>query len=90
MHAAAGDDQRRFGADQCGRSIGKLRRIRRRAAHPPAMRSEKVFGIIRVLTDPTDCGPVTLALPQDVQTEAYDPISVVALPHFRLFLNQLR
>src|SRR5216683_2342865 len=27
---------------------------------------------IRVLTDPADCGPVTLALPQDVQTEAYD------------------
>jgi len=31
---------------------------------------------LRVLTDPADCGPVTLALPQDVQTEAYDfPIS---------------
>jgi 3D-(3,5/4)-trihydroxycyclohexane-1,2-dione acylhydrolase (decyclizing) len=27
---------------------------------------------LRVLTDPADCGPVTLALPQDVQTEAYD------------------
>jgi 3D-(3,5/4)-trihydroxycyclohexane-1,2-dione acylhydrolase (decyclizing) len=27
---------------------------------------------LRVLLDPTDCGPVTLALPQDVQTEAYD------------------
>jgi 3D-(3,5/4)-trihydroxycyclohexane-1,2-dione acylhydrolase (decyclizing) len=26
---------------------------------------------LRVLTDPADCGPVTLALPQDVQTEAY-------------------
>jgi 3D-(3,5/4)-trihydroxycyclohexane-1,2-dione acylhydrolase (decyclizing) len=25
-----------------------------------------------VLTDPVDCGPVTLALPQDVQTEAWD------------------
>ena len=25
-----------------------------------------------VLTDPADCGPVTLALPQDVQTVAYD------------------
>ncbi|MDA0707369.1 MAG: 3D-(3,5/4)-trihydroxycyclohexane-1,2-dione acylhydrolase (decyclizing) [Proteobacteria bacterium] len=25
-----------------------------------------------VLTDPVDCGPVTLALPQDVQAEAYD------------------
>lgn len=27
---------------------------------------------MQVLTDPVDCGPVTLALPQDVQTEAYD------------------
>jgi 3D-(3,5/4)-trihydroxycyclohexane-1,2-dione acylhydrolase (decyclizing) len=28
--------------------------------------------VARVLTDPADCGPVTLALPQDVQAEAYD------------------
>ena len=27
---------------------------------------------LRVLTDPAECGPVTLAFPQDVQTEAYD------------------
>jgi 3D-(3,5/4)-trihydroxycyclohexane-1,2-dione acylhydrolase (decyclizing) len=27
---------------------------------------------VSVLTDAADCGPVTLALPQDVQTEAYD------------------
>src|ERR1700732_791955 len=27
---------------------------------------------MRVLTDPAECGPVTLALPQDVQVEAYD------------------
>jgi 3D-(3,5/4)-trihydroxycyclohexane-1,2-dione acylhydrolase (decyclizing) len=27
---------------------------------------------ISVLTDPADCGPVTLALPQDVQAEAFD------------------
>ena len=27
---------------------------------------------IAVLTDPVQCGPVTLALPQDVQAEAYD------------------
>jgi 3D-(3,5/4)-trihydroxycyclohexane-1,2-dione acylhydrolase (decyclizing) len=27
---------------------------------------------LQVLTDPADCGPVTLALCQDVQTEAYD------------------
>lgn len=26
---------------------------------------------VRVLTDPAECGPVTLALPQDVQTETY-------------------
>jgi 3D-(3,5/4)-trihydroxycyclohexane-1,2-dione acylhydrolase (decyclizing) len=28
--------------------------------------------VTRVLTDPADCGPVTLALPQDVQAEAFD------------------
>jgi len=28
--------------------------------------------MMRVLTSPTDCGAVTLSLPQDVQTEAYD------------------
>jgi 3D-(3,5/4)-trihydroxycyclohexane-1,2-dione acylhydrolase (decyclizing) len=28
--------------------------------------------VVRVLTDPSDCGPVTLALPQDVQAEAFD------------------
>jgi len=28
--------------------------------------------VARVLTDPGDCGPVTLALPQDVQAEEYD------------------
>lgn len=28
--------------------------------------------VARVLTDPADCGPVTLALPQDVQAELYD------------------
>ncbi len=27
---------------------------------------------MRILTDPADCGPVTLCLPQDVQTEAHD------------------
>jgi len=27
---------------------------------------------MRVLTDPAECGPVTLALPQDVQAEAFD------------------
>src|SRR6185295_17000188 len=28
--------------------------------------------VARVLTDPADAGPVTLALPQDVQAETYD------------------
>jgi 3D-(3,5/4)-trihydroxycyclohexane-1,2-dione acylhydrolase (decyclizing) len=28
--------------------------------------------VARVLTDPADCGPVTLALPQDVQVEEFD------------------
>ncbi len=28
--------------------------------------------VARVLTDPADCGPVTLALPQDVQVETFD------------------
>ena len=27
---------------------------------------------MQVLTDPAECGPVTLALCQDVQAEAYD------------------
>ena len=31
---------------------------------------------LRVMLDPADCGPATLALPQDVQTHAYDyPVS---------------
>jgi 3D-(3,5/4)-trihydroxycyclohexane-1,2-dione acylhydrolase (decyclizing) len=36
---------------------------------------------LRVLTDPADCGPVTLALPQDVQTEAYDYPEDFFAPH---------
>jgi 3D-(3,5/4)-trihydroxycyclohexane-1,2-dione acylhydrolase (decyclizing) len=39
-------------------------------------RPEQLFvslpAALRVLLDPADCGPVTLALPQDVQTEACD------------------
>ncbi|KAA2260150.1 3D-(3,5/4)-trihydroxycyclohexane-1,2-dione acylhydrolase (decyclizing) [Solihabitans fulvus] len=39
-------------------------------------RPEQLIGtlpqVARVLTDPADCGPVTLALPQDAQAEAYD------------------
>ena len=36
---------------------------------------------LRVLTDPADCGPVTLALPQDVQTAAYDYPEAFFAPH---------
>src|SRR5246500_1867753 len=36
---------------------------------------------LRVLTDPANCGPVTLALPQDVQTEAYDYHESFFAPH---------
>src|SRR5246500_3830712 len=36
---------------------------------------------LRVLTDPADCGPVTLALPQDVQAEAYDYHESFFAPH---------
>jgi 3D-(3,5/4)-trihydroxycyclohexane-1,2-dione acylhydrolase (decyclizing) len=36
---------------------------------------------LRLLTDPADCGPVTLALPQDVQTEAYDYPEAFFAPH---------
>ena len=37
---------------------------------------------LRVLTDAADCGPVTLALPQDVQAEAYDyPETFFAVRH---------
>jgi 3D-(3,5/4)-trihydroxycyclohexane-1,2-dione acylhydrolase (decyclizing) len=35
--------------------------------------------VVRVLTDPADCGPVVLALPQDVQVEEYDfPVAMFA------------
>jgi 3D-(3,5/4)-trihydroxycyclohexane-1,2-dione acylhydrolase (decyclizing) len=39
---------------------------RPRADHPGAARA------MQVLTDPAECGPVTLSLCQDVQAEAYD------------------
>ena len=38
-----------------------------RSSCPPAL-----LGAMRVLTDPAETGAVTLALPQDVQAEAYD------------------
>jgi 3D-(3,5/4)-trihydroxycyclohexane-1,2-dione acylhydrolase (decyclizing) len=41
---------------------------------------------LRVLLDPADCGPVTLALPQDVQTEAFD----YPLEFFRRRVHRIR
>src|ERR687889_472106 len=46
-------------------------------------RPEQLIGtlpqVARVLTDPADTGPVTLALPQDVQAEEFDfPVSMFA------------
>ncbi|MFH1812309.1 MAG: 3D-(3,5/4)-trihydroxycyclohexane-1,2-dione acylhydrolase (decyclizing) [Pseudomonadota bacterium] len=41
---------------------------------------------LQVLTDPADCGPVTLALPQDVQAEAFD----VPLSFFEPHIHSLR
>jgi 3D-(3,5/4)-trihydroxycyclohexane-1,2-dione acylhydrolase (decyclizing) len=39
----------------------------------------------RVLTDPAECGPVTLCMPQDVQTHAYDfPAEFFEVRHHRL------
>src|SRR5215467_10993782 len=38
----------------------------------PEQLLESLPQAMRVLTDPADCGPVALALPQDVQAEAYD------------------
>jgi len=38
----------------------------------PEQLIESLPQAMRVLTDPAECGPVTLALPQDVQTEAHD------------------
>ncbi len=59
-----------------------------RIAHPAQLLTA-LPRAIRVLTDPALCGPVTLALPQDVQTMAYDypadffeppPVRFVAAP----------
>ncbi|MBI3710432.1 MAG: 3D-(3,5/4)-trihydroxycyclohexane-1,2-dione acylhydrolase (decyclizing) [Proteobacteria bacterium] len=41
---------------------------------------------LRVLTDPAECGPVTLALPQDVQPESYD----YPAAFFRRHVHRLR
>ena len=43
-----------------------------RPDHPARAAARTLPQVARVLTDPADCGPVTLALPQDVQAEEYD------------------
>jgi 3D-(3,5/4)-trihydroxycyclohexane-1,2-dione acylhydrolase (decyclizing) len=40
--------------------------------HRPEQLPSALMNAIRVLTDPVDTGAVTIALPQDVQAEAYD------------------
>ncbi|MEV5411562.1 3D-(3,5/4)-trihydroxycyclohexane-1,2-dione acylhydrolase (decyclizing) [Thermopolyspora sp. NPDC052614] len=40
--------------------------------HRPEQLSSALLAAMRVLTDPAETGAVTLALPQDVQAEAYD------------------
>jgi 3D-(3,5/4)-trihydroxycyclohexane-1,2-dione acylhydrolase (decyclizing) len=40
--------------------------------------------VARILTDPADCGPVTLALPQDVQAEEYDFPAAMFEPRLNL------
>ncbi len=51
-----------------------------RITRPEQIR-ESLPHAMRVLTDPADCGPVTLALPQDVQTEAFDYPDSFFVPH---------
>ncbi|WGF88237.1 3D-(3,5/4)-trihydroxycyclohexane-1,2-dione acylhydrolase (decyclizing) [Marinivivus vitaminiproducens] len=55
-------------ATDCFRPVSKyFDRIQRPEQLVPALQRA-----MQVLTDPVDCGPVTLALCQDVQAEAYD------------------
>ncbi|MEX0628313.1 MAG: 3D-(3,5/4)-trihydroxycyclohexane-1,2-dione acylhydrolase (decyclizing) [Cucumibacter sp.] len=55
-------------ANDCFRPVSRyFDRITRPEQIVPALRRT-----MQVLTDPADCGPVTLALCQDVQTEAFD------------------
>ncbi len=55
-------------ANDCFRPVSRL--------FDRIMRPEQLLvtlpAALRVLTDPAECGPVTLALPQDVQTESFD------------------
>ncbi len=59
-------------ANDCFRPVSRFwDRITRPEQLMPSLRRA-----IQVLTDPVECGPVTLCLPQDVQAEAYDfPVS---------------
>ena len=43
-----------------------------------------LLGAMRVLTDPAETGAVTLALPQDVQTQAWDYPAAVSYTHLTL------
>ena len=52
---------------RCGRS-----RSSGRGSSVPSSSSRALLAAMRVLTDPAETGAVTLALPQDVQAEAYD------------------
>ncbi|MBL8704018.1 MAG: 3D-(3,5/4)-trihydroxycyclohexane-1,2-dione acylhydrolase (decyclizing) [Rhodospirillales bacterium] len=55
-------------ANDCFRPVSRLfDRIQR-----PEQLLASLPQALRVLTDPAECGPVTLALPQDVQAEAWD------------------
>ncbi len=71
-------------ANDCFRPVSRyFDRINRPEQLIPALQRA-----MRVLTDPAECGPVTLAMCQDVQTEAYDwpeslfaEKSVDAAPH---------
>ncbi|WP_152044747.1 3D-(3,5/4)-trihydroxycyclohexane-1,2-dione acylhydrolase (decyclizing) [Aureimonas psammosilenae] len=62
-------------ASDCFRPVSRyFDRIQRPEQLIPALQRT-----MQVLTDPVDCGPVTLSLCQDVQAEAYDfPVSLFA------------
>ena len=67
-------------ANDCFRPVS---RYFDRIVHPEQLMSA-LPRAIRVLTDPALCGPVTLALPQDVQTMAYDyPAEFLSPPPVR-------
>src|SRR5215470_19559693 len=61
-------DDGRISANDCFRPVS---RYFDRIVHPAQLLTS-LPRAVSVLTDPALCGPVTLALPQDVQAEAYD------------------